>query len=156
MRLGVRRIGGAAAGNKNREHAAMGSRKNPREVGIMTNEPLLLLSEAAELLHVSEDHLASLARAGNVPAAKPGRRWVFKRSALMAWIDAGCPAKEKETAKCHSTKSKALASGTSASRTMANELDTLLAQAIGGRSRSTTTNSRPTSGAPLRLVSEKR
>ena len=51
-----------------------------REVGVMTNEPLLLLSEAAELLHVSEDHLASLARAGNVPAAKPGRRWVFKRS----------------------------------------------------------------------------
>ncbi len=32
------------------------------EVGVMTNEPLLLLSEAAELLHVSEDHLASLAR----------------------------------------------------------------------------------------------
>jgi hypothetical protein len=51
-----------------------------REVGVMTNEPLLLLSEAAELLHVSEDHLASLARS----AGARRRRLSFKSEALYS------------------------------------------------------------------------
>ena len=35
----------------------------------MTNEPLLLLSEAAELLYVSEDHFDMVGVVGSIPIA---------------------------------------------------------------------------------------
>lgn len=44
------------------------------------------LAEAAALLHMSEDALMRKARAGIVPGAKPGRKWVFVREDLLAWL----------------------------------------------------------------------
>lgn len=35
------------------------------------------LSDAAALLHMSEDALMRKARAGIIPGCKPGRQWVF-------------------------------------------------------------------------------
>ncbi len=128
----------------------------------MTSD-ILTVESAAALLHCSEDHLRELARAGKVPAAKPGKAWVFRATRLLEWLDAGCPANvsannsdNNRERKCRSTKSKALASGTSTSRTTARELDDLLAQTIGGKRRSITTASKPTSGAVISLASARK
>lgn len=44
------------------------------------------LSEAAALLKMSADALMRKARAGIVPGAKLGRRWVFEKDSLLALI----------------------------------------------------------------------
>ena len=44
------------------------------------------LREAAQLLRTSESHLARKTRAGLVPGAKIGRRWVFVRADLIELI----------------------------------------------------------------------
>jgi excisionase family DNA binding protein len=49
-------------------------------------ENTLNLSQAAAFLHVHEQTLLKLARAGNVPAAKVGRAWVFIDVDLLAYI----------------------------------------------------------------------
>ena len=46
----------------------------------------LNLAEAADMLKVSPDALLRKARAGIVPGAKVGRRWVFVRDDLLALI----------------------------------------------------------------------
>jgi excisionase family DNA binding protein len=48
----------------------------------LTREDVLGLTQAAELLGVPRSTLADLARRGDVPAVKLGRRWVFRRSLL--------------------------------------------------------------------------
>jgi excisionase family DNA binding protein len=58
----------------------------------------LNLSQAAALLMISEDALMRKARAGIVPASKPGRRWVFRREALDEYL-----AKLEQERVCHST-----------------------------------------------------
>jgi excisionase family DNA binding protein len=50
---------------------------------IMTSE------EAAAYLRVGVDTLKRKARAGEVPAAKVGRRWRFRRAELDAWLGRG-------------------------------------------------------------------
>jgi excisionase family DNA binding protein len=47
---------------------------------------IFTLTEAANLLRVSEDCLLRKARAGKVPGAKIGRRWVFVRADLIELI----------------------------------------------------------------------
>lgn len=44
------------------------------------------ITEAAALLRMSEDALMRKARAGIVPADKPGRQWVFVKADLLAWM----------------------------------------------------------------------
>lgn len=46
----------------------------------------LTLAEAADLLKLSGDALLRKARAGTVPGARIGRRWVFIRDDLLALI----------------------------------------------------------------------
>lgn len=69
----------------------------------------LSLSAAAAFLHMSEAALGHLARSGKVKAAKPGKRWVFLKEDLVAYLHAlyacrgqaplsGC---EEETSQCH-------------------------------------------------------
>ena len=44
------------------------------------------LSDAAALLHMSEDALMRKARAGIIPGCKPGRQWVFLEVDLIEWM----------------------------------------------------------------------
>ncbi len=46
------------------------------------------LIEAAEFLHMSAAALGALARSGKVKAAKPGKRWVFLETDLVAYLNA--------------------------------------------------------------------
>ncbi len=46
----------------------------------------LTLAEAADLLKLSGDALLRKARAGTVPGARIGRRWVFSEADLLAFI----------------------------------------------------------------------
>ena len=52
----------------------------------MTLPNTLNLSQAAKYLHVHEQTLLKLARAGKVPAAKVGRAWVFVDIDLLAYF----------------------------------------------------------------------
>lgn len=67
------------------------------------------LSGAAAFLHMSPAALGYLARTGKVKAAKPGKKWVFLKDDLVAYLHAlysirgqaplsGC---EEETSQCH-------------------------------------------------------
>ncbi|MCW9053718.1 MAG: helix-turn-helix domain-containing protein [Motiliproteus sp.] len=67
------------------------------------------LDQAAEFLHMSAAALGSLARSGQIKAAKPGKRWVFLETDLVAYLNAlyigrgqaprsGC---EEETSQWH-------------------------------------------------------
>lgn len=49
-------------------------------------EPLLNLQEAARLLGMHWKTLEILARRGTVPAAKLGKRWRFRASAINDWL----------------------------------------------------------------------
>lgn len=48
---------------------------------------MILSTEAcAEMLSVSVTHLQRLARAGSIPASKPGREWVFLLEDVVEWL----------------------------------------------------------------------
>lgn len=49
-------------------------------------EPLLTLSEAAEILGIHQDTLKKRARAGEIPAMKIGKYWRLRLSDLDAWV----------------------------------------------------------------------
>jgi len=55
---------------------------------VMTDECAytLNLEQAARFLHLSPGTLRERAACGEVPAAKPGRRWVFLRDDLVAYL----------------------------------------------------------------------
>ena len=57
----------------------------------MTNEHTLTLKEAANFLHMAPATLREKAASGTIPAAKPGKRWVFLESELVAFLKAGYP-----------------------------------------------------------------
>lgn len=46
----------------------------------------LNVAEAAELLHLNVKRVQSLARAGQLPAARIGRKWLFRREELEALL----------------------------------------------------------------------
>ena len=53
----------------------------------MENE-ILTISEVAEMLRVSEGHVYSLMRAGELPVIRRGKRFTrIRRSDLMAYLD---------------------------------------------------------------------
>ena len=96
------------------------------------------LDEAAAFLKCSDDTVRELALAGELPAAKVGRRWVFVDVDLVEWLRTQY-AKGKQP--CHSTKSAI--SGISTSRIMGKELENLLKpQTSVKRSKSTTSEKR--------------
>lgn len=49
----------------------------------MTRSDLLTAAEAAALLHLHVKRVQLLARQGQIPAIRHGRRWLFRRSELM-------------------------------------------------------------------------
>lgn len=52
-------------------------------------QDVLTADQAADFLQTSRDTLLRKARAGQVPAAKFGREWRFRRADLDAWLAAG-------------------------------------------------------------------
>src|SRR5579864_8974130 len=84
------------------------------------------LKEAANILHISEDCLLRKARAGKVPGAKIGRRWVFIRTDLLELIR-----KQYQERACHSIANLRVPSGGSDSRLVESKLDAALAQLTG-------------------------
>jgi excisionase family DNA binding protein len=59
---------------------------NENEIQIRDFEHLLTLKEAAHLLGMHWKTLEVLARNGNVPAAKLGKRWRFRATSLDQWL----------------------------------------------------------------------
>ena len=50
-------------------------------------EPEVLTAvQAAELLQVDEETVRALARNGELPGRKVGRKWRFSRQAILAWL----------------------------------------------------------------------
>ena len=49
-----------------------------------TMDDLITAAEAAKLLHLHVKRVQHLARAGQLPATRFGRKWLFSRSKLMA------------------------------------------------------------------------
>ncbi len=52
-------------------------------------QDVMTAKQAAEFLQTSRDTLLRKARAGELPAAKLGREWRFRREDLDAWLRAG-------------------------------------------------------------------
>ena len=50
---------------------------------------LLLASEAAALLRVTENRIYELAKRGTIPCVRIGRQLRFDEAALLAWIEHG-------------------------------------------------------------------
>ncbi len=50
---------------------------------------MLTAAEAAELLHLHPKHVQRMARAGRLPATRVGRKWLFPRHQLEAWLARG-------------------------------------------------------------------
>jgi excisionase family DNA binding protein len=46
-------------------------------------------TEAAAYLHLGVETVKRKAREGVLPAAKTGRKWLFRKTELDAWLDAG-------------------------------------------------------------------
>jgi hypothetical protein len=72
----------------------------------------LNLNDAAELLHVHPVTLSRMAQRGEVPAAKPGKCWVFIDIDLVDWLRAQyqsqasmSDSRERKTL-CHSSNAK--------------------------------------------------
>lgn len=57
----------------------------------------LSAEEAAVLLHLNVKRVQSLAREGKLPAARVGRKWLFRRQDLEVLLGAPLPAKSGRT-----------------------------------------------------------
>lgn len=49
---------------------------------------LLTADEVAELLNMSKDWVWAETRAGRIPHVKLGRRYHYRRQAILAWLEA--------------------------------------------------------------------
>jgi excisionase family DNA binding protein len=52
----------------------------------MNDEDTVDLAEAAAFLKMSQESLRRKAKAGDIPGAKPGKRWCFIKSDLTAYV----------------------------------------------------------------------
>ena len=105
------------------------------------------LLEAAAFLRMHPEEVRRRARLGQLPGAKPGKRWVFLQDDLAAYLRSlYSPTRQalrvtlrKEVSDCHSTNAEARGGFDSPLRA-ASELDALLARKIGPRLKSSTTS----------------
>jgi excisionase family DNA binding protein len=107
----------------------------------------LTLREAAELLKLHPVTVQERARAGEIPAAKPGKAWVFIEEDLVAYLRSLYPAARqalqgdgKENDACHSIGVRARRIGGSDSSTTESEYKKALGLPTDSRPRSTTTS----------------
>jgi molybdopterin-binding protein len=53
---------------------------------MLHQSPTLSVAEVSALLHLSVKHVQRLARAGQLPAQRVGRRWLFRRADIAALL----------------------------------------------------------------------
>ena len=106
------------------------------------------LAEAAALLHMSTDALLRKSRAGIVPGAKFGRRWVYVRDDLLALIREQAKARQ-----CRSIANLRAPTGSSDSVSAASKLDAALRQLTERKPRNLKPGSGQTSGGKPNLAS---
>ena len=88
---------------------------------------ILTVEQAAALLGVRPKTVRALAAGGVIPAAKVGKPWRFDETLLREWL----AAKSRENVKqCLSISAATLSSGRSASKSLGERLDSLLASQI--------------------------
>src|SRR5262245_26198089 len=103
------------------------------------------LAEAAAFLRLHPEELRRRAKAGAVPAAKPGKRWVFIEEDLAAYLRSNYSsprqalwATQRKEMQCRSTNA-VTRGGLMSPRRAAKELDVLLERLTEKPPRSTTT-----------------
>lgn len=119
----------------------------------MTSETLTV-EQAAAFLGLHPDTLRERAAAGIIRGAKPGKRWIFRRADLDAYLDGLADGTQQPAAKparkgkeCRSTGDRARTRGMSQSATPAGELDALLRQRIAEKRKGSMTSLRLVSGS---------
>lgn len=103
------------------------------------------LKQAADFLKMHPEEVRRRARAGQLPGAKAGKRWVFIDEDLVAYLRSlyASPRQalrvtlRKEVETCHSA-SEALCGGLASPHRAASELDALLARKTKSRRKSST------------------
>ncbi|WP_369680943.1 helix-turn-helix domain-containing protein [Acidithiobacillus thiooxidans] len=115
------------------------------------------LEAAAQFLHLSKEELRRRAKAGQVPAAKPGKRWVFLEDALADYLRKHYPESWQvapslsslnvEVPQCFTNVAKPI--GSTLRRRTASGLDARLEQRKKAKPRSCTTGSRARPGGKL-------
>ncbi|MBX3694213.1 MAG: helix-turn-helix domain-containing protein [Steroidobacteraceae bacterium] len=111
----------------------------------------LNLQQAAALLLIHPVTLQAKARAGEIPGAKPGRRWVFVEDDLRAYLRAqyarrALQGDSMENVQCRSTDARIHLTGGSSCPTTAARYSEALGLPTGTRHGSTTTSSRRSCG----------
>ena len=100
------------------------------------------LNQAAAYLHMSKRRLWDYVRSGAIPAARPGRKYVFRETDLDAFLvrlhDSERQALAERSSKCQSTNAETSGTSTLPPRA-ASELDALLGQLTGSKRRNCTT-----------------
>ncbi|MFC1772403.1 helix-turn-helix domain-containing protein [Pseudomonadota bacterium] len=105
------------------------------------------LKAAAAFLHMSPATLRQRAKTGMIPGAKPGKRWVFIESDLVAYlqtlysgtVQAPLSDCDEGNTLCHSTNA-AIPGGFASQRPMASEYAALLGLKTSNSRRNTTTS----------------
>jgi len=104
----------------------------------------LNLQQAAELLHIHPVTLQSRAKAGVIPGARIGRRWVFVEDDVLAYLRAQYPRRalqgDKETIQCRSTNARIHLTGGSSCPTTDEQYRKALGLPTETKRGSTTTN----------------
>lgn len=101
------------------------------------------LQDAARFIGLNANTLQARAKRGIVRGVKPGKRWVFLESDLIAYLRfLQWPSEDRPAPR----------SGILTSTRLQAELDARLGPPIAARRRSTTTRSRQASGAPSASV----
>lgn len=106
----------------------------------------LNLEQAAAFLHLHPMTLLRKAQSGEVPAAKPGKRWVFLDVDLTDYLRSqytqqASQGDNKETELCHSTNEKTRLTGGSSSLSMVrSQYNKVLALPTNRKQKSTKQN----------------
>ncbi|WP_404813717.1 helix-turn-helix domain-containing protein [Acidithiobacillus albertensis] len=112
------------------------------------------LEGAARFLHLSKEELRRRAKAGRIPAAKPGKRWVFLEDALAEYLRAQYAVPWQAASSFSVLNEEApicctnvvTSTGSTLRHPTASGLDVRLAQRTKAKPRSCTTGSRAKPG----------
>ena len=104
------------------------------------------LKQAAAFLHLHPEELRRRARMGEIPGAKPGKRWVFLQDDLADYLRSLYAAPRqalrvtlRKEIECHSLNA-VVPGGLTSPQQAASELDALLARKIERKQKSCTTS----------------
>jgi hypothetical protein len=111
------------------------------------------LNQAAELLKLHPQTVLQRSRAGEIPAAKPGKCWVYIEEDLLNWLRSfyGSPRRNEQAhplpeATCYTKERQARSGGSDSPRPMDTKYAALLAPRTKGRPKNLKQNSGTTYG----------